>query len=128
MKTLEVRHEGEPWLMYWLGNATAIDDSWIKTIAVAWIFKEDGKWSVIPRLCGTESLFYNAQFFIRISLPIGLFFGLRLGPTYLFQTGLGWSLLGRFKLLFRFQTDASAAKGVTGPNYGQATGYEFGTH
>lgn len=128
MRHLETQHDGEPWLLYWLGNATAIDDSWIKSVALAWLFKDAGTWRFWPRLCGSDSLFYNAQFFVRLALPFGLFFGARLGPVYLFQCGLGWSLLGRFKLLFRFQTDASAAAGSTGPNFGQATGYDFGTH
>lgn len=127
-RSVEQRHPGEPWLMYWLGNATAIDPSWIMTFAVAWIFKDGGKWSFVPRWCGEVSLFYNAQFFLRLSLPFGMFFGMRLGSVRLFQCGIGWKLNGRFGILFRVQTDASAAKGVTGPNYGQATGYDFGTH
>lgn len=127
-RVVEVQHPGEPWLLYWLGNATALDDSYIISGALAWIFKEDGKWSFIPRLCGDQSLFYNAQFFLRLSLPFGLFFGMRLSQNHLFQCGIGWKGNGRLGLLFRFQTDESAAAGVTGANTGQSSGWDFGTH
>ena len=128
MRSIEQRHPGEPWLLYWLGNATAIEPGWIRSVALAWIFRDAGQWCFLPRGCGTESLFYNAQLFLRLSLPFGVFFGMRLGATHLFQCGIGWKLNGRFGILLRIQTDASAAAGVTGPNYGQATGYDFGTH
>lgn len=154
-RSVEDRHPGESWLLFWLGNATALPDEWIRSVAVAWIFKEGGKWNLIPRFCSTASLFYNAQFFVRLAFPLGMFIGLRLGTTYLFQCSIGWKLIGRLNLnpigvllipalwylfnfwswwllaslvLYRIQTDASAAAGVTGPNYGQATGYDFGTH
>lgn len=127
-RSVEQQHPGESWLIHWLGNATAIPTEWIASVAIAWIFKDADRWSFIPRFCGELSLFWNAQFFLRISFPFGGFFGMRLGPVYLFQTGFGWKLNGRFGILFRIQTDASAAAGVTGPNYGQATGYNFGTH
>ena len=105
-----------------------IDTDWIHSIGVAWIFKEDGKWNFKPRITGDKSLFYNAQFFLRLSLPLGIFFGMRLTTERLFQCGIGWKLNGRLAVLFRFQTDESAAKGVTGPNYGQSTGWDYGTH
>jgi hypothetical protein len=119
--------EGDPgaWHNKW---PILIDDESIRTVAVAWIFKEDGIWSLKPRLCGTKSLFWNAQFFLRLSLPFGIFFGMRLTKNHLFQCGVGWKLNGRLAILFRFQTDESAARGVQGPNYGQSTGYDFGTH
>jgi hypothetical protein len=105
-----------------------IDTDYIRSIGIAWIFKEEGNWKFSPRLTGLQSLFYNAQFFWRLSLPFGLFFGMRLTKTRLFQCGVGWKLNGRLALLFRFQTDASAAAGVTGPNYGQSGGWDYGTH
>jgi hypothetical protein len=105
-----------------------LDTDSIKSLGIAWIFTEQGKWKTFPRFTGVQSLFYNAAFFLRVSLPFGIFFGMRLGPTYLFQCGIGWKLNGRFAILFRVQTDASAAAGVSGPNYGQSPGYEFGTH
>jgi hypothetical protein len=105
-----------------------IDTETIKSIGIAWLFKENGTWNFLPRVTGNVALFYNAQFFLRLSLPFGVFFGLRLGPIYLFQCGIGWKLNGRFAILFRLQTDASAAAGVSGPNYGQSTGYSYGTH
>jgi hypothetical protein len=105
-----------------------LDTDSIKSIGIAWIFKEKDKWNFLPRITDKISLFYNAQFFIRLALPFGIFFGMRLGPTYLFQTGIGWKLNGRIAILFRVQTDASAAAGVGGPNYGQSSGYDYGTH
>lgn len=105
-----------------------LDTDSIKSVALAWLFKDGGKWRFLPRFCGDTALFYNAQFFIRLSWPFGVFLHIRLGPRYLFQCGLGWKLNGRFAILFRIQTDASAAAGVSGPNYGQSGGYEFGTH
>lgn len=100
----------------------------INSIGIAWIFTENGKWNFIPRITGTQSLFYNAAFFLRLMLPFGVFFGMRLSKKLLFQCGTGWKLNGRFAILFRVQTDDSAALGTSGPNYGQASGYEYGTH
>jgi hypothetical protein len=108
-----------PWLL---------DTDSIKSIGIAWLFTENGKWNYLPRVTENNSLFYNAAFFVRLVFPFGVFFGMRLGKTYLFQTGIGWKLNGRFALLMRVQTDASAAAGTSGPNYGQSSGYEYGTH
>lgn len=105
-----------------------LDTDSIKSIGIAWLFKENGTWNFLPRLTGSQSLFYNAQFFLRLTFPFGIFFGARIGSTYLFQCGVGWKLNGRIAVLFRVQTDASAAAGTSGPNYGQATGYEYGPH
>ena len=43
------------------------------------------------------------------------------------QADIGWKLNGRFGLILRSQTDASAAAGEHGPNLGQATGWKRGT-
>ncbi len=132
MKITELQHPGEPYWLHWLGNATAIDDKYIKSIGIAWLFKEGGKWKFIPRITGQQSLFFNAVFFLRLSLPFGVFFSFRWSASSvkksLFQTGIGWALNGRLKLLLRVQSDATSAAGVTGPNYGQATGFDYGTH
>lgn len=65
-------------------------------------------------------------------LLLGLFWSVRWGSSIdkksLFQTGFGWKLNGRLGLLFRIQSDKTSAEGVTGPNYGQAQGFEYGTH
>jgi hypothetical protein len=59
----------------------------------------------------------------------GFFVGVRLTATRLWQfSGIGWKNNGRIALLFRFQTDASAAAGVHSPNPGQATGWDYGEH
>ena len=127
MRIQETRHDSELWLQYWLGNFTAIDSDYVKSIGCAWLFKENKVWKFCPRITGNVALFYNALFFVRIT-TIGLFFHMRLSETHLFQFGIGWKLNGRFAILFRIQSDASSAVGVNGPNYGQATGFNYGTH
>jgi len=52
MRTYENRHPNEQWLMWKLGNWTAIDRDWIRSIGFAWLFKRDGKWDFLP-LIGT---------------------------------------------------------------------------
>lgn len=118
--------------MYWIGNATAIDSIIVRSIGIAWLFKESGTWRFIPRITGSKSLLFNAVFFIRLSLPLGLFWSFRWSSSStakaLWQAGLGWKLNGRLALLFRFQSDKSSAAGVTGPNTGQSSGFNYGTH
>lgn len=132
MKITESQHPGEPFWLYWLGNATAIDDTYVKSIAVAWLFKEGGKWVFMPRITGQQSLFFNAVFFLRFSLPFGVFFSFRWSASSvkkaLLQTGIGWKLNGRLAVLLRIQSDISSAKGVTGPNVNQSVGFYYGSH
>jgi len=132
MKILEAQHPGEPFWLYWLGNATAIDDTYVKSVGIAWLFKEGGKWKFIPRITGQQSLFFNAVFFLRFSLPFGVFFSFRWSSATdkksLLQTGFGWKLNGRLAVLLRIQSDISSAKGVTGPNVNQAVGFSYGPH
>lgn len=132
MKIIEERHEGEPWVLWKIGNLTALDQDAMKSVGAAWGFKEGGKWSFVPRKVGNVSLYYNSILFIRFCWPLGVFFAVRWsGATdkkALFQTGFGWKLNGRLAVLFRVQSDKTSAAGVTGPNVGQATGWEFGTH
>lgn len=104
-----------------------IDDTSIHTIGIAWIFRESGRWNLIPRITGPHQ-YYNAQFFLRVGFPFALFFSTRLSNHALFQCGLGWKQNGRIAIHFRFQSDASAAAGYTSPNYGQATGWDYGEH
>ena len=127
MRIQETRHANELWLQYWIGNITAIDSDYVKSIGCAWLFKENKAWNFAPKITGNVALFYNALFFVRVT-TIGLFFHMRLSETNLFQCGIGWKLNGRFAILFRIQSDASSAAGVTGPNYNQATGFDYGTH
>lgn len=142
MRIQEERHGGESWLLYKIGNLTAIDSNWIDSVGFAWLFKEDNKWVFKPRVTEDIALFYNAVFFLRFNflfglIPCGLFWTIRwaeIGPILLgktrayWQSGFGWKLNGRLSILFRIQGDASAAAGVTGPNTGQATGFNYGTH
>ena len=133
MKIFEVQHQGEPLWLHRFGNWSAIDsDSVHSLFALAWLFKEDGKWIFTPRACGSTSLFYNAVLFVRIASPFGIFASVRWsGSTSgksILQAGIGWKLNGRLAILFRIQSDQTSAQGVTGPNSGQATGFDFGTH
>lgn len=103
-----------------------VDADYIKTIGIAWIFKENNKWNYIPRITGSHQ-YYNAQFFLRIGW-LGVWFHTRLSKTNLLQIGIGWKQNGRFGIHFRFQTDKSAAEGTTSHNYGQASGWDYGEH
>lgn len=80
---------------------------------------------------GDQSLYMNGLLFIRIMLPFFIGIQIRWGGAttrraYL-QTHFGWKLNGEFGVAFRIQSDASAATGTTGHNYGQAQGYADGT-
>lgn len=109
-----------------------IDTDSIRTIGIAWLFREAGAWCWKPRITGDVSLFYNAVFFLRFNWPLGIFASLRWSSSAtaraLLQVGLGWKLNGRIALLLRIQSDATSAAGSSGPNYGQATGFNYGTH
>ena len=109
-----------------------IDTNSVKSIGIAWLFKEFGKWCAIPRLTGNESLFYNAVFFVRLGLPFLFCASIRWSGSStsraMFQFAIGWKLNGRLALSIRIQSDASSAAGSSGPNYGQATGFNYGTH
>lgn len=109
-----------------------LDTDSIKSVGVAWPFKEGGEWRFLPRITEARSLFYNAIFFLRLASPFGVFVSVRWSASTtakaLLQVGVGWKLNGRIALLLRIQSDASSAAGSSGPNYGQATGFEYGTH
>lgn len=114
-----------------------IDTESIRSVGVAWLFKEDGEWRFLPRITEDRSLFYNAIFFVRFGLPFLVAFSFRWSADgwmifgkarALFQFCIGWKLNGRISLNARIQNDATSAEGVTGPNYGQATGFNYGTH
>lgn len=109
-----------------------LDTESIESIGIAWLFKENDRWCFMPRITGEVSLFYNAVFFLRLSVPFGAFASLRWSASStaraLLQLGAGWKLNGRISLLLRIQSDATSAAGASGPNYGQATGFNYGTH
>lgn len=130
-----------------------LDTGSIGSIAGAWLFREDGRWHFMPRITGEQSLFYNAVFFVRYAncapalvaqalaafitgwwwlLLFGVFASVRWSSSEtakaLLQVGAGWKLNGRIAVLFRVQSDESSAAGSSGPNYGQARGFDYGTH
>jgi hypothetical protein len=124
--------EGNPdnWTNKW---PVLLDTDSIRSMGFAWLFKENDKWVFMPRITDNVALFYNAVFFFRWAFPFGLFFSFRWSSATdkaaLFQCGTGWKLNGRLTILTcRIQSDESAAAGVTGANYGQATGFSYGTH
>lgn len=109
-----------------------IDTDSIRSVGIAWLFKENGTWVFRPRRTGAVSLYYNAVFFFRLNWPLGLFASVRWSASTqaraLLQAGIGWKLNGRFTVTLRVQSDATSAAGSAGPNYGQAQGFEYGTH
>lgn len=94
--------------------------------AVATIFTiaRDGEGWYRPE---NVSLFYNGYFFIRITWPFGIWVHIKRQVDLRRQYGIGWKLNGRFGATWRKQSDASAAAGVTGRNFGQAAGWARGT-
>ena len=109
-----------------------LDDNYIKTIGIAWLFKEKGKWKFKPRITNNEQ-YYNAMFFVRIGLPFALFFMVRWSATskrQFIQTGIGWKQTGRFATHCRIQSDASSAIGYHAglPNTDHAVAWNYGKH
>ena len=153
-RIVEERHPKELWLLYFIGNLTAIYSEWVVSLAFVWLYTENGTWKLVPKKADTTSLFYNGVFFFRYTLVVPLFiaqlaiaylfsaywvflFGVFLGFRWsasttkkaLFQTGLGYKLNGRLGAIFRFQSDKSSEEGVTGKNFGQKQGsFDFGCH
>ena len=60
----------------------------VKTIGIAWLFKEQGKWNFTPRITSNEAQYYNAVFFVRsnFSAVCLAFF------MYLIAPSLSWYL------------------------------------
>lgn len=122
MKSLEQ----DPRLPTWL-NALfnrwplCIDPATVSTLfTLAW----DAQGLYVPE---ERSLFYNGYVFFRVTFPFGLWLHLKWKKESRFQCGLGWKLNGRLAVTFRYQSDAAAARGVLGPNYGQAGAWDRGT-
>lgn len=78
-----------------------------------------------------EKLFYNGVIFFRVMLPFYIGFSIRWSgknPTAreFLQCYIGWKLNGFFSVVFRVQSDVSAAEGFTSPNPNQAVGWSDG--
>lgn len=125
----------DPWL-----NRLAINKSFVLPIfAVAIGYKTPATDNRGPGLgarlwigrVANESLFYNGVVFFRFMLPFYVGVHIRwagrnpAAREYL-QTYVGWKLNGFFSAVFRVQSDNSAAKGFTSPNYNQAQGWYDG--
>lgn len=121
-KTLEFDKRLPGWLNALLNKAPfCLDTESIKSVA----FAVDNEGPYFP---GTKSLFYNGYFMIRLVWPFGVFVHIKVSADRRTQFGIGWKLNGRFAITLRpWQTDANAAKGVQGPNYGQASAWNRGT-
>lgn len=103
-------------------------------VSGAFGFKENDEWRLGWVATGrerSESLFYNGIFYFRVMLPFFVGFGVRWsGATdkkAFLQTYAGWKLNGQFSIVFRVQSDKTAATGYTSPNTGQAQGWDAGT-
>ena len=122
----------------WLNNLLnkwplMIDEDSVKSFAVVWGFKREGKWQWKPERAPNDGAqFYNGILCLRLNWPIGVFLQIRWsGSTTrkaLLQCGLGWKVVGRIGLVLRVQSDASSAVGYNTPNTGQAQGWEYGPH
>lgn len=120
MKTLENHYGGNLWDRF--NNAIAIDKERVRTVFAR---ASDAEGVYTP---GEKSLFYNGLWMIRITAPFGIWLHLRPSASgKKNQAGIGWKLNGRFAVLLRRQSDASAAQGTHGPNLGQATRWARGT-
>ena len=123
MKTLETNHGGN-----WLDRLLNRWPFCIHKDAVATLFTiaRDAQGWYRPE---NVSLYYNGYFFVRITLPAGAWFHVKLARDWRIQVGAGWKLNGRFGLTLRAQADAKAAIGAheNAPNIGQASGWERGT-
>lgn len=138
MKTLEYHH-GNNWLDKLL-NAWPFcihTDSVKPVLEIEWGANPNGPatpmWNNLKvrtgKDCQTDSLFRNGVVYLRLLAPFGIFWSVRWAAfkrRSFLQSGIGWKLNGRAAALFRVQGDESAAKGVHGPNYGQAVGFAEG--
>src|SRR5207302_1666850 len=122
MRTIEIDPRVPTWinwlLNHWPLNIHHEATATIFTIAYdveGWYRPEDG------------SLFYNGYFFIRIMFPLGIWVHIKPWRNRRIQFGIGWKGNGRFAITFRIISDSSAARGESGPNYGQATDWNRGT-
>lgn len=123
MKTIEYEHQGST-LGRWfdeLMNALARHVEDMKTWAICW--DKEGWYNP-----GTKSLYYQGIFFLRLCWPFGWWLHIRVHPEWQrFQTGFGFKINGRFGANLRLQSDKEAEEGVSGPNWGQAKGWDRGT-
>lgn len=74
-----------------------------------------------------DSLYLNGVWFIRLTAPFGVFLGLK--PVVngrIYHAGIGWKGNGRFTVTLRRQTFEQSERGVLGPNFGHARGWERG--
>lgn len=80
----------------------------------------------------TTALYWNGIVFVRLTSPFGFFWQLRWGGAKadpaLWQFGIGYDNHGRFRFIFRIQSDASARAGTTIPNDWEVAGWAFGEH
>jgi len=118
-KTIENDPRWPDWANRLLNNL-AVDTEKVRSFAFSvgphWFARE-----------GTVSLFYNGAVFVRAVWPLGIWVQLKWSRNHRFQAGFGCKLIGRWGLNLRFQSTESAAAGTSGPNLGQAQGWDRGT-
>lgn len=121
----------------WLGDVTAIPESWVHSLVSVlwgWGTRERPDFSNIEVKFlepNPPSLYMNGPLFIRVAFPFYVGVMIRWSASSsrraFLQTHIGWKLNGRLALAFRVQSDLSAAEGMDFFNYGQASGFSYGT-
>lgn len=119
-------------LIDWLGDKTAIPESWsIHMFSIQSVFFDmqySGAFNLLRFWYrDTPSLFMNGVFFLQLRIPFWIGIQFRPFTDRYFQCGIGWKGNGRFGIPFRFLHDSSSEAGMDGPNYGQASYMEDGT-
>lgn len=80
----------------------------------------------------TQSLLYNGIIFFRFSLPFLICLKVRWSGSTTKKAYMdiivGWKHNGDLATTFRIQSDEASAKGTSGPNINQSTGWKCGTH
>ena len=125
MKTLEFNHNNNRLDKVLNAWPFCLEHESIKPLVRLGVCRVEKMWHLWWTTSPGTSLFYNGAFFFRFMLPFFVGVHIRWGVRYL-QIAIGWKLNGRFGLVFRVQSDKSAATGTHGPNYGQANGWECG--
>lgn len=121
------------WAMPLVDRLNMPPEWWTPIVCICLGYRSERGWGGFVLFGGSDkdgSLYHNGAFFLRLALPFWIGLGIRWrgteqGREY-FQFGIGWKRNGQAGLNIRFQSDASAAAGTTGPNYGQATGWNEG--
>lgn len=125
MKTLEYNSRFD-WLNRLLNTwPLIVDTDSVRTFAFS-----IGPWFRWIRRERAGALYANGLFFLRVNWPLGIFVLVRWSGSTSKKSqlhlGLGYKLNGRITITCRVQSDDTAERGVNGPNWGQAKGWDPG--